>query len=166
MDPLARYADYYSYGWNDPHTINGLYRAAVLAFVPVGAYISAKQSDCLEETFVRDYYHENSKHYESKRSDLEGSAVSSSSKHGGSGMFGIASSVLFRTFVGATVFSWGSRLSRGCTSGHGVSGMGIQSPASVLYVCGVFGAGIVTAYAEWFYRKRGPGSSSSKPKTL
>lgn len=146
LDPNARYADFYDHDWSHPATINGLYRAALLGFIPIGAYISAVQSNSLGETFVRDYYDGKSEHKKSKKADGEK----------------LDALVVLQSFVGATVFAWGARLSRGCTSGHGVSGMGIQSPASVTYVCGVFGVGIATAYIQWFVRKSAFGSSKAK----
>ena len=147
LDPQARYAQFYANDWKDAATVNGLYRAALLSCIPLGGYMSAKQSKSSGETFVRDYFDPTSKH--------------SSSKHCDGSRLDIG--IIVRSFIGATVFSWGTRLSRGCTSGHGVSGMGIQSPASVTYVCGVFAVGIAMAYAEWFLGKR-PSSDNSKPK--
>jgi hypothetical protein len=50
-------------------------------------------------------------------------------------------------FVGGAIMLFGSRFGAGCTSGHGISGMPLLYPVSVLAVCTMFGAGIATAFA-------------------
>lgn len=51
-------------------------------------------------------------------------------------------------FVGGVLLLLGSRLASGCTSGHGISGVGHAAIASLVGVCGIFAGGIVTAFAR------------------
>lgn len=50
----------------------------------------------------------------------------------------------WQAFVGGFVMAFGARLGRGCTSGHGLSGLSAMSFSSLVAVIGMFGAGIVT----------------------
>lgn len=47
-------------------------------------------------------------------------------------------------FVGGIAMGFGARLAGGCTSGHGLSGLGAMSFSSLVTVAGIFGAGILT----------------------
>lgn len=47
-------------------------------------------------------------------------------------------------FVGGIAMGFGARLAGGCTSGHGLSGLGAISFSSLVTVAGIFGAGILT----------------------
>lgn len=49
-----------------------------------------------------------------------------------------------QALVGGVIFGFGARLAAGCTSGHGLSGMGHLSLNSFLAVASMFGAGILT----------------------
>lgn len=46
--------------------------------------------------------------------------------------------------IGGFLMLFGSRLAGGCTSGHGISGMPLLHTLSLVAVCAMFGAGIVT----------------------
>jgi len=48
-------------------------------------------------------------------------------------------------FIGGFLMLFGSRLGGGCTSGHGIAGMPMLFIPSVVAVCSMFGAGILTA---------------------
>lgn len=48
-------------------------------------------------------------------------------------------------FLGGVLMLFGSRYGCGCTSGHGISGMPLLSPVSVIACCTMFGGGIVAA---------------------
>lgn len=45
--------------------------------------------------------------------------------------------------VGGFAMAFGARIAGGCTSGHGLSGLGALSSASLVSVCSMFGAGIL-----------------------
>ncbi|RUS74054.1 hypothetical protein EGW08_018181 [Elysia chlorotica] len=49
-------------------------------------------------------------------------------------------------FSGGVLLIYGSRLAGGCTSGHGLSGMGLMALLSFVAVPAMFGAGITTAF--------------------
>ena len=51
----------------------------------------------------------------------------------------------WRGMVGGVFMVVGARLGGGCTSGHGISGMGMLSLSSFLSVIAMFGGGIVSA---------------------
>ena len=51
-----------------------------------------------------------------------------------------------RAFLGGFVMIFGSRFAKGCASGHGLSGMGLLSVASITAVASMFGAGAVVGY--------------------
>ena len=59
------------------------------------------------------------------------------------GSFG---SLLLLTFAGA-VMGFGARTAGGCTSGHGMSGMSIGSPASIVAAMTFFAAAVIVARA-------------------
>ncbi|CAK0901037.1 unnamed protein product [Prorocentrum cordatum] len=48
-------------------------------------------------------------------------------------------------FIGGFLMLFGSRIGGGCTSGHGIAGMPMLFIPSVVAVCSMFGAGILTA---------------------
>lgn len=48
---------------------------------------------------------------------------------------------------GGIILLWGARFASGCTSGHGISGMGMLAWLSFIAVPFMFGGGIVTAFA-------------------
>jgi uncharacterized membrane protein YedE/YeeE len=50
----------------------------------------------------------------------------------------------WQAFIGGTVLAFGARLGGGCTSGHGLSGLGAMSFSSLVTVTCMFGAGILT----------------------
>lgn len=55
-----------------------------------------------------------------------------------------------RLFLGGLVVGFGTRLSRGCTSGHGICGLSSGSPASLLSVILFLGVAICTAHiVQW-----------------
>jgi uncharacterized membrane protein YedE/YeeE len=49
------------------------------------------------------------------------------------------------SMFGGVFLVWGSRLAGGCTSGHGISGLGQLSVASLVTVAAMFGGGMLTA---------------------
>ncbi|XP_061185280.1 thiosulfate transporter TsuA-like [Saccostrea echinata] len=48
--------------------------------------------------------------------------------------------------IGGVLMLWGSRFASGCTSGHGISGMGLFAWLSLLAVPSIFAGGISTAF--------------------
>ncbi|KAK3701840.1 hypothetical protein LTR37_015262 [Vermiconidia calcicola] len=50
----------------------------------------------------------------------------------------------WQAFVGGFVMAFGARLGRGCTSGHGLSGLSAMSFSSLITMTAMFGARIVT----------------------
>jgi uncharacterized membrane protein YedE/YeeE len=52
---------------------------------------------------------------------------------------------LWRLFLGGLLVGFGTRLSRGCTSGHGISGLASKSKPSLYVVLVFMGVAIVTA---------------------
>ena len=50
-----------------------------------------------------------------------------------------------RLFLGGTLVGFGTRTSRGCTSGHGICGISAGSPSSMASTATFMGAGILTA---------------------
>ena len=56
----------------------------------------------------------------------------------------VAAAVLF---VGGTLVGFGTRMSGGCTSGHGLCGVSRIQPGSLAATAAFFAAGIVTAFA-------------------
>lgn len=57
-------------------------------------------------------------------------------------------------FVGSLLTEIGGGIAGGCTASLAVSGGAVLVPAAFLFMAGMFGAGIPTAY--FVYRKRGP----------
>ncbi|MDR2401024.1 MAG: YeeE/YedE family protein [Deferribacteraceae bacterium] len=55
-------------------------------------------------------------------------------------------------FLGCALLQIGASIAGGCTSGLGISGMFLLSPAGLLFIAGVFSGGIFTALC--IYRKR------------
>lgn len=53
-----------------------------------------------------------------------------------------------RAFVGGFVLLYGSRLAGGCTSGHGISGMGMLLTSSFIAVAAMFGGGALVSFAK------------------
>lgn len=49
-------------------------------------------------------------------------------------------------FAGGFIMAFGARVSKGCTSGHGLSGLGGLSVPSLITVASMFGAGIVSQF--------------------
>jgi hypothetical protein len=52
LDPNDKYTDFYQHALSHPLTVNGLYRAALLLFIPVGSIYrpsNPKQLDCLAD---------------------------------------------------------------------------------------------------------------------
>ncbi|XP_048750778.1 UPF0394 inner membrane protein YeeE-like isoform X2 [Ostrea edulis] len=75
---------------------------------------------------------------------IGGGAISAAT----SNSFGKALGVpVYLALIGGIAMIWGSRLAAGCTSGHGLSGMGLLSWLSFIAVPCMFGGGIVTAFA-------------------
>ena len=62
----------------------------------------------------------------------------------GVGSLGPFGSLLLLTFAGA-VMGFGARTAGGCTSGHGMSGMAIGSPASIVAATTFFGTAVILA---------------------
>jgi len=63
-----------------------------------------------------------------------------------SGSYGYAKGVSIpESVLGGAMMLLGSRIASGCTSGHGLSGMGLLCVDSIVAVCAMFGAGIATA---------------------
>jgi uncharacterized membrane protein YedE/YeeE len=46
-------------------------------------------------------------------------------------------------FIGAVIIEFGAGIAGGCTSGLGISGMMLLSPAAIMFIVGVFTAGII-----------------------
>jgi uncharacterized membrane protein YedE/YeeE len=61
------------------------------------------------------------------------------------GTFYVTSVQLWRLALGGFLVGVGTRLSRGCTSGHGISGVGSLSSASIFAVITFISIGILTA---------------------
>ena len=62
--------------------------------------------------------------------------------------FGKAEAVKeWQAFVGGFIMIFGSRIASGCTSGHGLSGMGLLIVKSILAVPAMFLGGIIVAFA-------------------
>ena len=59
--------------------------------------------------------------------------------------FWVTSVALWRLLLGGFLVGFGTRLSSGCTSGHGISGVASLSTTSVLAVITFIGVGIATA---------------------
>eukprot|EP01084_Bolivina_argentea_P316437 548505_1 len=53
---------------------------------------------------------------------------------------------MIRSLIGGCLIIYGARLSRGCTSGHGFSGSMLMSTSSLIAICGMFGAAIITGF--------------------
>lgn len=64
------------------------------------------------------------------------------------GLRGLTSlpSQLLVLFVAGTVTGFGARTAGGCTSGHGMSGMAIGSPASMVAAMTFFATAVITAH--------------------
>ena len=58
--------------------------------------------------------------------------------------FWVSSLPLWRFIVGGFLVGFGTRLSRGCTSGHGISGIASLSVTSIYAVITFIGVGIIT----------------------
>jgi len=52
-----------------------------------------------------------------------------------------------KAFVGGFLMLYGSRMAKGCTSGHGISGFGLLSTSSLISVLSMFGGGIAFSLA-------------------
>jgi uncharacterized membrane protein YedE/YeeE len=64
------------------------------------------------------------------------------------GTFGKAAGVpAWQGFVGGFLMIFGSRIGSGCTSGHGLSGMGLLILKSILAVPAMFLGGIILGFA-------------------
>ncbi|XP_062613538.1 thiosulfate transporter TsuA-like isoform X1 [Saccostrea cucullata] len=75
---------------------------------------------------------------------IVGGAISAAS----SDSFGIAKGVpVHMALLGGIIMIWGARFGSGCTSGHGLSGMGLLSWLSFIAVPFMFAGAIVTAFA-------------------
>eukprot|EP00123_Amoebidium_parasiticum_P021478 comp6807_c0_seq1/m.2549 comp6807_c0_seq1/g.2549 ORF comp6807_c0_seq1/g.2549 comp6807_c0_seq1/m.2549 type:complete len:396 (-) comp6807_c0_seq1:61-1248(-) len=55
-----------------------------------------------------------------------------------------------RMFWGGFLMLFGARMAAGCTSGHGISGLGLLNVNSMVAVCAMFGGGIATAVVMYF----------------
>ena len=47
--------------------------------------------------------------------------------------------------LGGVLIGWGTRMSGGCTSGHGLCGVSRAQPGSLVATCAFFGTGIVVS---------------------
>lgn len=75
---------------------------------------------------------------------IVGGALSAAS----STSFGVAKGVpVYMGLLGGIVMLWGARFAAGCTSGHGLSGMGLLTWLSFIAVPAMFAGGIVTAFS-------------------
>lgn len=61
------------------------------------------------------------------------------------GYDGIEGNSTERAVIGGFLLIFGSRLAKGCTSGHGISGMGMLSTASIIAVAAMFTGGAIVA---------------------
>lgn len=52
-----------------------------------------------------------------------------------------------RAFAGGLISVFGAHIAGGCTSGHGISGLGFQSTYSLVAVACMFGSAIATGVA-------------------
>uniref|UniRef100_A0A7S1KLY3 Sulphur transport domain-containing protein n=1 Tax=Percolomonas cosmopolitus TaxID=63605 RepID=A0A7S1KLY3_9EUKA len=57
----------------------------------------------------------------------------------------------WRPFISGALLVGGARLMGGCTSGHGLSGMGLLSIPSFIAVASMFGAGIAAGHVENYF---------------
>lgn len=48
--------------------------------------------------------------------------------------------------LGGVLIGWGTRMSGGCTSGHGLCGVSRAQPGSFVATCAFFGTGIVVSF--------------------
>eukprot|EP00484_Ammonia_sp_Unknown_P005319 CAMPEP_0197052230 /NCGR_PEP_ID=MMETSP1384-20130603/26736_1 /TAXON_ID=29189 /ORGANISM="Ammonia sp." /LENGTH=403 /DNA_ID=CAMNT_0042484903 /DNA_START=42 /DNA_END=1253 /DNA_ORIENTATION=- len=58
---------------------------------------------------------------------------------------GIQGNEPWRVIVGGCLVIFGARFAKGCTSGHGISGMGVLSTASMIVVAAMFAGGAIAA---------------------
>lgn len=71
-----------------------------------------------------------------------------------SGTLGAAHGVsAIHSFIGGMTMNIGARIGGGCTSGHGLSGMGLLSILSFIFFTSTFAGGIFTAFAMHFSKK-------------
>ncbi len=57
---------------------------------------------------------------------------------------------MYESLIGGFLLVFGARLAAGCTSGHGISGMGSLATGSYIAVCGMFGGAILLAVLRTF----------------
>lgn len=80
-----------------------------------------------------------------------GSAISSFWSHEGSWLIPAPNPLHpVASLLGGFFLVFGARVAAGCTSGHGISGMGSGSLGSMLAVCGMFGGAIAFSIARYF----------------
>ena len=60
-------------------------------------------------------------------------------------LFGSGFSYTLTLVIGGILIGFGTQLSGGCTTGHGLSGMSRLIPASIVATCSFFGAAVVTS---------------------
>lgn len=144
LDPFGKLSKYYL---GDPRwTAMGAYQACLLSGIVVGAALASYLGNDERVCLVKDYHCPGMRHEE---------AYDQEKKRYNGWTF-------LRAFIGAAVFSYGTRLVNGCTSGHGVSGMGMLSLASITYVVGIFAVGIATSYIEYIFFPKLPFRSKTK----
>jgi len=144
VDPYGKLAPYYN--GSARVAVMGAYQAALLLAIVAGSALSSLADGSNGRSTVRDYYRPSSTHAGAVDAD----------KHCTTGAH------FLRAFIGATVFTYGTRLVNGCTSGHGVSGFGMMSPASLMYIVGIFAVGMATAYGEKIFASSSSGKSKRK----
>jgi hypothetical protein len=93
---------------------------AFLAMVPVGGFLAALLSGQFEVRPVLDDFHAE--------------------------LFGGVTLSLLVLLVGGLLVGFGTRMSGGCTSGHGLSGCGRMDPASLLATAVFFGTAIAVSF--------------------
>lgn len=71
-------------------------------------------------------------------------------------LFGTGMGELITLFTGGIMVGFGTQMAGGCTSGHGLSGMGRLSPASMLATATFFGSAIVVSMLAHYFHTGAP----------
>ncbi|WP_276280766.1 YeeE/YedE family protein [Halorussus caseinilyticus] len=151
MEPLVTFADLFPNGiWR--YAAGGALIGLGTAAIYLGTAIPAGASTFFESTlsYVSDVPRFNRAKYVASRdwrvaftlSIVAGAAIYAFAF----GDFGWTTSVSWpRLFVGGVLVGVGTRIGKGCTSGHGICGVGSVAPTSLVNVATFLGVAIVTA---------------------
>ena len=80
----------------------------------------------------------------SRLAAVGGAALAAATQNEPLGVLGVDTPA---AFCGGFLMLFGSRMAGGCTSGHGLSGMGLLATASFVAVPAMFGGGIAVGFA-------------------